>query len=92
MLKQIGHYVNIIRTEYMLHTSLILLVPCLNIYPHPLDVLKIKLTSRQPHPLYANTIGLTLRPPHSLYVMTICLITTTPHPLNHKTSTPILYN
>jgi hypothetical protein len=81
MLKQIGPYVSIITTEYMSHVSLILLVPCLNIYLHPLYVLKISLTSRQPHPLYVLTLGLATRPPCSLDVLTIGLSTRPPHPL-----------
>jgi len=79
MLKQLGLYVNIIRTDYLAQVSLILLVPCLNIYPHPLYELKINLTSRQPHPLYVLILGLTTRPSHPLSVMTISLTMRPPH-------------
>jgi hypothetical protein len=48
----------------MPHVSLILLGPRLNIYSHPLYVLKINLISRQPHPLHVLTIGLPTRPKH----------------------------
>jgi len=84
MLKQIGLYVNIITSKYMLHVSLILLVPCLNIYLHPLYKIIMGLTSRQPHPLYVPTIGLTMILSHPLYVMTIGS-TSRQHPLYVKT-------
>lgn len=78
---QIVLYVNIIMTKYMPHVSHILLVPCLNIYPHPLYELKIYLTLRQPHPLCVLTLCLTRRPPHLLNAMTIGLTMRPAHPL-----------
>ena len=94
MLKQIGLYVDIIRTEYMPHVSLILLVPCLNIYLYPLYVLKINVTSRHPHPLCVLKINnLVSRQPHPLDVLTIDLTTRPKHhslcryyKLNHDTT------